>query len=385
MRCDILIKNGLIIDPASNVNRTGVVVIKDGKIISACEKSDIIADSEIDAVGTFVLPGLIDFHTHIFSAGTDYGVEPSSLLSTGITSAVDAGSCGSANYDSFNSFVQGQSIRIKAFLNVSPAGIVTLRQHENVDPSVWDEKAILDIFNKQRNNVLGLKIRLSRDIVGALGFEPLRRAINVAEKINSPVVVHTSDPPGPASDIADLLRAGDIYCHMYQGTGETILENGVPGCSIVEARDRGVFFDAANGMSHFNFEVAERALGAGFYPDIISSDVTKFTLFRTNAYALPYLMSKYLYLGMTFNDVVRAVTATPARLMRMEGLIGTLSPGAYADVTILKQRETRVRYRDAQGNIRESNKVLVPMMTIKGGQIMFRQVDFYTGFDYRGI
>lgn len=136
-------------------------------------------------------------------------------------------------------------------------------------------------------------------------------------------------------------------------------------------------------MSHFNFDVAERALKNGFPPDIISSDVTKFTFLRTNAYALPYLMSKYLYLGMPFTDVVRAVTTTPARLLRMEGKIGTLVPGAYADVAILRRKEACVRYRDAQGCIRESNEMLVPQMTIKSGQIMFRQMDFCPGLDYR--
>lgn len=385
MRYDILIRNGTILDPALGISKIGTVAIQNDKIAMLPDVSDAIANYEIDADGMFVLPGLIDFHAHVFSAGTDFGVEPAALLSTGVTSVVDAGSSGTANYASFRLFSKKQPVRIRAFLNVSPTGITTLRQHESVDPAIWDEKEIAAIFEKYGDQVLGLKIRQSQDIVCGLGLEPLRRAVALAEEIGCPVVVHTTDPPESASEMADILRPGDVYCHVYQGAGKTILEDGAPSRGIAAARERGVLFDAANGMSHFNFDVAERALKNGFAPDIISSDVTKFTFLRTNAYALPYLMSKYLYLGMSFIDVVRAVTETPARLMGMAGKIGTLAPGAYADVTILKQKEARVRYRDAQGCVRESNEMLVPQMTIKGGRIMFRQMDFCAGFDYRDV
>lgn len=85
----------------------------------------------------------------------------------------------------------------------------------------------------------------------------------------------------------------------------------------------------------------------GFYPDIISTDLTLRNSLRTDkVYSLLHVMSKYLNMGMSFFDVIRAVTATPARLMKMQGQIGTLAPNALADISIVKLRKDKIMFED---------------------------------------
>ena len=91
-------------------------------------------------------------------------------------------------------------------------------------------------------------------------------------------------------------------------------------------------------------------------------------------------MSKYMSLGIDFNEIVKAVTLMPAGILGMDGKIGTLRLGAQADICIVKIKEAEVKFKDAKGLEREYNKMIVPQMVIKAGEIVFRQYDFYPGF-----
>jgi Predicted amidohydrolase len=145
---------------------------------------------------------------------------------------------------------------------------------------------------------------------------------------------------------------------------------------VKEARRRGVIFDAANGRNNFIFSIAEAALRDEFLPDIISADLTWMTLFRQPVFGLPWMMSKYLALGMTIADIVAACTATPADVMGMSGEIGTLAPGACADVSILKMVDHPCEFLDTDGDRRAGHKLLLPQATIRGGRMVFRQLNF---------
>lgn len=222
--------------------------------------------------------------------------------------------------------------------------------------------------------LLGLKIRQSRSIVGALGLAPLRATLQMAESLGCPVVVHVTDPPGSSGEIADLLRPGDVFCHVFHGTGGTIL--GSDGAILPEiraARARGVMFDAANGRSHFAFAVAREALRQLFPPDVISTDMTTGTLYCGPVFGLPHVMSKYLSLGVSLRDVAAACTTTPARLLGLEGEIGTLAPGACADIAVFRQVAARVEYVDTLGESMVGQVMLVPQLTVRAGRVVYRQ------------
>lgn len=376
MKYDLRITGGTVVDPARDVERTGDVFVRAGRIAPPPASAAAETERAIDVTGCVVVPGLIDFHLHLYAGGTEIGIEPDlGLLPQGVTTAVDAGSAGIANYDLFSSSVVARSVvRIKSFLHVSPAGLATTRYPENVDPCHFDPERMAEVFARHRGEVLGLKVRQSRSIVGALGFAPLRATLQIAESLGCPVVVHVTDPPGSAGEIADLLRSGDVFCHVFHGTGGTIL--GSDGGLLPEihaARARGVLFDAANGRSHFAFAVARAALRQSFLPDVISTDVTVGTLYGESVFGLPHVMSKYLTLGVPLRDVVAACTMTPARVLGLEGEIGTLAPGACADIAVFRQTSAPAKYVDALGERLVGQVMLVPQLTVRAGRVVYRQ------------
>jgi dihydroorotase len=377
MNIDLLIRNGMVVDPARKFQEIGDIGIKNGKIVEI--PSDVKADRVIDADGCLVLPGLIDFHTHVFSPGTEFGVRAdSALLPQGVTTAVDAGGAGFGNYDSFvRTAVAFNQVRVFGFVNVSVAGQVTLRYNENVDPKNFDVEALKTLFAKYPGQLLGLKLRVGKEIVGGLGLKPLEATVKLAEEIGCPIVVHVSDPPCSQDEIAALLRPGDVFCHVFHGKGQTIIgEDGKVTPGVKAARKRGVIFDAANGKSNFSFSVARAALADGFLPDILGTDLTTVILYLDTYYGLPMLMSKYLALGVDLIDIVRACTAKPAELLGMQRKLGTLAPGAFADIGIFRLTPRTTRFVDVRGETCMGEALLIPQMTVLGGQILYKQIDF---------
>jgi predicted amidohydrolase len=380
MKVDLRIAGGTIIDPERGMNAPGDVLMRGGAVVEAPKGETVEADATINAVGCLVLPGLIDFHCHLYSGGTESGVPAdSALLPMGVTTGVDAGSCGSANYESFVRTIAATSqVRVFSLLNISPEGLIVTRYPEELNPRHYDEPRIAELLQRYRGQCVGLKIRLSKEIVGELGGKPLERTLQIAERLGCAVTVHTTDPPISPDEIAAMLRPGDVYCHMYQGVGETIVgADGKVRPRLYDARRRGVRFDTANGRKNFSFRVARAALADGFLPDIISSDLTRKTLFSEYVFSLPLTMMKFLKLGMSIESVVAACTSAPARQLGMKGKLGTLAPGAFADVAIFRREKKQpVTVRDESGESVTLDDWLIPQMTILGGRIAYRQIDF---------
>ena len=380
MQASLRIKGGTIVDPERLMNSAGEVLVRGNRIVAPEPGESVEAETTIDATGCVVLPGLIDFHAHLYGGGTESGVHAdSALLPMGITTAVDAGSCGSANYEAFlRTVVATSQIRIYSFVNIAPAGLIATRFAEEIDPRYYDEPRITQLFHRHRGQCLGLKIRLSKEIVGELGAKPLERTLEIAERIKCPVVVHTTNPPISPGDIARMLRPGDVYCHVYQGTGDTIVSAEGRVCpKLFEARRAGVLFDTANGRKNFSFKVAQAALAAGFAPDIISSDVTRKTLFGDFVFSLPLTLMKFMKVGMEFEAVLAACTSVPARQLGMQGELGTLAPGALADIAIFRRaKKHSVTVKDDHGVQVTLDDWLIPQMTVLDGKIVYRQIDF---------
>lgn len=386
MRADFIIRGGRVMDPYTAVDGIRDVVIQNMKIVDP-QGENVECDHVIDASGCIVAPGLIDFHTHIFYEGSGSCLRPDLMIAQGTTAAVDAGSAGTVTYEAFYKTVVAQSaIRIKSFLTTYSGGQLDFKLCEDFNPELINLPRMERVIDKYRDNILGLKIRLSKGVVpDDKGLEYLKRIVELAGELDRKlgtslrVCVHTTNAPITAGELADCLRPGDIFCHCYQGMGNTIvLEDGGISPQILEARKRGVIFDAANGRGNFGVETAKRALSAGFLPDIISSDLTIDKL-NIPPYAknLLSVMAKYITMGMDLMDVLRAVTATPAKIMGMEGKIGTLKPGADADIVILKQKQKTFVQKDFKDEELVSNTLFVPQMTMCAGEINFCQTDFF--------
>lgn len=386
MKPDYIIRGGRVIDPATNTDEVRDVVIKGAYIVSP--GTEPAGNGRIiDAEGCIVAPGLIDYHTHIFHEGSSLCINPDFMIAQGTTAAVDAGTPGTVTYEAFYKTVVAQSaMRIQGYITPWAGGQLDFKLCEDFNPDLYNVDKLERVIDKYRDCIPGLKGRFSTGIVpDDKATDYLKRMVELAEKLNDRlgtalrVCIHTTNAPMTASELAGCLRPGDIFCHCYQGAGHTIIEDdGEIAAGILEARKRGIIFDSANGRGNFGVDCARRALAKGFLPDIISSDLTV-DKFNMPPYAknLPTVMSKYLALGLDLMTVLRATTVTPAKLMGMEGKIGTLAPGAYADVVIIREKTQRVIHKDFRDEELEGNVLLVPQMTILAGEIQYCQTDFF--------
>lgn len=373
---DYLILDGHVIDPVNGVDGIKDIAVYNGKI-TQYEKGEE-AKHVIDAQGRYVFPGLIDSHAHLFAEGTEIGIYPDlAYLPTGVTAAVDA-SCGVANYNLFRKTIIARSkVTIKSFLQVCSAGLVTTSYHENINPKYFNPEKMDRIYHENEDNILGLKIRQSEELAQGLGIEPLKETVRIAEKIGCPVEVHCTNIPVPTKEVLDVLRPGDIFEHVYQGAKNTILdEHGKLYDCVLEARQRGIIFDTAEGRKHGDFTVMRKAMEQGFIADLCSTDLVLGSMYRRSIFSLPNLMSRYICMGIPMAQVVEMATARPAKLMKMEGIIGCLSEGARADIAIFNWMDLHQTYLDWKGETFVGTKQLKPEMTIKDGQIVYCAPDY---------
>lgn len=385
MKYDFIIRNGRVVDPSRNIDQICDVGIVGTRIVDVVPEA--VSEHVIDASGCIVTPGLIDYHTHIFSEGSSFGIRPDGMIAQGTTAAVDAGTSGTVTFDAFYKTVIAQSaLRIKGYVTIYSGGQLDPKLCEDFNPELYNLDKLERIVDKYRDSILGLKVRLSKGVVpDESGLDYLKKIVETADNLNSKlgtslrVCVHTTNSPMSAGDLAECLRPGDIFCHCYQGAGSTIiLEDGSIEPKVLESRKRGVIFDAANGRGNFDLAVARKALAQGFLPDIISSDLTV-EKYNQPPYSknLPVVISKYLTLGLSLMEVIRTVTENPARAMNMEGRIGTLASGSYADISIFKEKEIHFIQKDWHDVELECDRLLVPQLTMCAGEIQYCQTDFY--------
>jgi dihydroorotase len=360
---DLIIKGGRVIDPSTRLDAIRDVAIEGDRIAAVEAGITAAATQTIDARGKLVVPGLIDIHTH--AARTAGG--PGLCLADGVTGWIDAGSQGADHIGDAIAIAKSSPQPGRVLVNIGRAGI--LPDGDTMDVARADVSAAKDAIAKNRDIIVGVKARLSRDVAGANDFEVLNRAREVATSFNLPVMIHMGQTVSPLPRLINLLERGDVVTHMFAPPPNSVIDDSgriLP--EVLAARRRGVWFDVGNGQTgHLRWDVVERVMQAGFWPDTLSTDwnVNSHT---TGVIDFPNCMAKFLGFGMSIDQVVACATVNASRTFEVFRDRGTLNVGAPADVAVLELREGTFEFLDNYGNTRTGRQRLFPSVTVLGGR-----------------
>ena len=372
---DIVVKDGTVIDPSQDIHEPMDVAISEGKIVDV--RKGINASNAryvVDASGMIVTPGLVDIHVHCCYGIAHLAVDPDLIcLAKGTTTVLDAGSTGELNFIGFRKYViENARTKIFALLNIESQGMIEYSRPNQKWPKLitgQDELFIniegtVDMIKRNRDVIVGIKwahhsvkgVKLAREAADQAG------CIVMAENHHQPETIK-------------YMKKGDIITHLYHGIRmeqhDGLLDaDGNVQPEFFDAVKRGVIMDVGHGAGSFRWPVAEKGIEQGIKPDTISTDLHA-NSFNGPAYDMPTTMSKFLHLGLSLEEVVRASTTKPAEVLGKHDDIGTLKVGACGDVTVLKLVEGKFPLVDVKGEGRVCKQRLIVTKVIKSGEIAF--------------
>jgi dihydroorotase len=372
---DLLLKGGHVIDAKNGISAVRDVAIAGGKVAAVAAKIDPAeAFKVVDVSGLYVTPGLIDIHVHVF-AGTgekgsyagDNSLYPDGYtLRVGVTTVADAGCAGWRNFEDFkNRIIDRSKTRVLAFLNIVGNGMRGGAYEQDLADMAAAPAG--EMAKKYPGVIVGIK---TAHYAGP-EWTPVENAVQAGTIANIPVMVDfgSDKPERPVAElVTKKLRPGDIYTHMYSGLRHELVDGHVnPG--LVAGRKRGVIFAVGHGGGSFAWRVAVPSIKEGFVPDSISTDLH---IGSMNAGMKDQInvMSKFLALGLSLDDVIKQSTWNPAREIKQEQL-GNLSVGAGADVAVLRLENGNFGFVDSFGGRLRAKQKLVCEMTLRDGKVVY--------------
>jgi dihydroorotase len=374
MTYDLLLKGGTLIDPAEAIHGVKDIGFKEGIVTDVGDNlSDQEAAEVLDCNEQFVSPGWIDFHVHVFWGCSHYGIEPDPYcIAEGVTTAVDAGSAGADTFDGFRRYVIEKSdTRLFAFLHISSQGLLSKGIGELEHMEYANVSKAVEMIQKYPDLMLGVKVRLTNNLViPSAGLRPLYLAREAADSVRLPMMVHPQNAwCENLDDILAVMRKGDVLTHCFHGFACGLLDDsGNLRPSVQDAMERGVIFDVGHGQGSFKWEVAERAIEKGLLPFTISSDLHIYNV-EGPVFDLATTLSKFLYLGMSLDDVLARATRHPAQVLGKSDQIGSLKIGACGDAVVFNLESGSFDFEDAHGQFRTAKKRLTPTNVIRAGKV----------------
>jgi dihydroorotase len=361
-----LLKNGVLVDETSTLNQQNVSILIDhGQIIEVASEigNEDVETTDLD--GLYVSAGWIDMHVHCFHGAWSEGISPDRVgYQSGVTMLVDAGSSGADTVESFSKEASTQITRVKAMLNISREGLLTLhelRDLEDIDVDLAIRKA-----RQYPDFIVGFKLRASSSVMGKDMKTPFIRAKQIQKAVNKPLMVHIGNFPPSLDDVLNSLDKGDIVTHCFNGKENGIIVNHEIRKSATEARNRGVLFDLGHGTASFSYEVAKSAKLLGFYPDTAGTDIYTKNV-NGPVYSLAHCMSKLRELGYSLDDCISMNTNHAARSLNLPNC-GSVKGGNIADLTIFKELERESQIEDSEGNQILLHQQIVPVAVVIDGK-----------------
>jgi len=374
---DLLIKGGHVIDPRNQIDSVMDVGITGGKISQVASSIPAAqARQVVNVPGLFVTPGLIDIHVHVF-----YGTEPDAYLSngtssvppdgftfrSGVTTVVDAGGSGWRNFRQFKDQVIDQArTRVLALINIVGSGMRGGPVEQNL--ADMDPRLTAMRIRQYPGIIVGIKAAHYQ----GPEWDPVDRAVEAGKMTDVPIMVDFGDfvPERPFQELVlKHLRPGDMYTHTYLGRVPMLDSQGKVMPYLFEARKRGVLFDVGHGAGSFLFRQAVPAMKQGFIPDSISTDLHTGSM-NAGMKDMLNVMSKFLNLGMSIQDVILRSTWNPARQIKRTEL-GSLGAGSTADLVVLSLKKGNFGFIDVDGGKMMGTQKLECELTIREGRVVW--------------
>lgn len=379
---DLLLKGGYMIDPKNKIDGKMDLAITGGKIAQVAP-SIPAADAKkvIDVTGLIVTPGIIDMHVHVF-----YGTDPHSYLANaadgmqpdafsfraGVTTMVDAGSSGWRNFRQFKEqTIDRSQTRVLAFINIIGGGMYGRYEEQNVDD--MNPLMTANMIKKLYPNlIVGIK---SSHYWG--DFTSVDKALEAGKLANVPVIVDFGehDPPNSIEELfMKHFRPGDIFTHAFAdgpNERETLVDDATGKVKpfVFEAQKKGVVFDIGHGGGAFAWKQAVPAIKQGLLPTTISSDLHSLSM-NSGMKDMANLMSKFLNIGMSLQQVIERSTWSPAKVINHPEL-GNLSVGSEADVAVFSIRKGNFGFMDTKRTKQRGTQKLEAELTLRAGKIMW--------------
>ena len=369
---DLLIRAGQVLLEATGLSGSGAASIRGGCIVAAGAEVDCNARQTFSLPDGVLLPGLIDLHAHPARSGSVFGLDPDRfMLPRGVTTVLSQGDAGAVHLPEFvQETINPCQTRVRLAVNLSRIG-------ESTIAGCFDRLADADVdaclaaIEAHREQIWGIAVNLSHHACGNTDpGEIFDRGLRVAEQSGLPLLFgmrRTSDIP--FAEQLKRLRPGDVVTYCFRREPHCIIERGRVHPAVREARERGVLFDVGHGTASFSFDVAEAAIGDGFLPDTISTDLQAKHISAGQPHDLPLVMSKLRAAGMQEQGILNAVTRVPADVLRLDQTIGTLSSGMAADLTVLRWDDEPRKLIDTHGVVRRGG-TWEPLLTVRDGRIV---------------
>ncbi|MGP4040855.1 amidohydrolase/deacetylase family metallohydrolase [Gracilibacillus sp. D59] len=349
------------------------LVIEYGKIYQITTAGHGQGQQIYDMSGTYISSGWIDLHVHAFPEFEPYGDQIDAIgVAQGVTTIVDAGSCGADRIADLITTSLSYKTNLFAFLNISQIGLKRVNELSNKD---WiNEKKVKEAVTTHRDKIVGLKARISKSVVGENGIEPLQVARQFSKETKLPLMVHIGSGPPAITDILPLLQEHDILTHYLNGKANNLFdEQGYPLPEVMDAIERGVHFDVGHGSASFSFPVAELGKKHDIPFQTISTDIYKNNRLHGPVYSLANVLSKFLYLGYSLEEIIDAVTVQAARWLNKPEL-GRMKVGDTANLTLFNVEDKAITLIDSEGNERQASKSIMPKGVVVNGEFLTCEV-----------
>ena len=385
----MLIKNIRIVDPASSFDEVGSIIIKDDKIEKIVkgnlEESELNSDEVIDGTGLVACPGLIDVHVHFRDPGLTYKED----IYTGAEAAKAGGFTSVVCMGNTKPVVDNVET-LKYVLDKGKETGINVYSVATVTKGLKGEE-LTDIEELANAGAIGF----SDDGIPIMNAKLLKEAMERIAKLDMPISLHEEDP----AFIKQMgINEGKVSKEINYGGASSLAEDSMAARDSMIALATGVKCDIQHITSKNTIEVVRLAkkLGGKVYGEAtpqhfsVTEDIVlkKGTLARVNppirteedrravieglkdgtidmivtdhaphsseekskdmasapsgmigletslALGITNLVKKN---ELTLSELIEKMSTNPAKIYNING--GTLSEGAYADITIFDENK----------------------------------------------